>query len=137
MTPGEGELAGRELTLARDSLEETLLLLDAGAGRGGASRMYYGVFHAVRAALLVRGKHAKTHSGQIGLFATTFGEAPILGRLLELRAQADYGREELSASPEQLRAFLAEAEALVDRCGEIVEEALALGPDEADPPPDS
>ena len=66
MTPGEAELAERELTLARDALHESSLLLDEARAGAAVSRMY------------------------------TF----------------------------------------VARCREIVDEALALGPDEADPPPD-
>ncbi len=90
-----------------------------------------------RAALAVRGLSAKRHSGQTALFHQTYGPAPILGQLLELRATADYGREELIASPEQLRALVVVAEAFVERCRGIVDEALARGSDEPDPPPDS
>jgi len=136
VTPGEVELAQRELALAGEALGDAALLLDAGSSRGGASRMYYGVFHATRAALLVRSRHAKTHAGQVRLFTTTFGDAPVLGRLLGLRAQADYGRETLPASAEQLRLLLADAHELVERCRAIVADATAAGPDEPDPPPD-
>ncbi len=51
-----------------EALEEAQLLLRAGDRAGAASRMYYAVFHAARAALILQGRYAKTHSGQITLF---------------------------------------------------------------------
>jgi uncharacterized protein (UPF0332 family) len=136
VTPGEAELARRELDLADEALRGARLLLDAGERRGGASRLYYSAFHAARAALAVAGLYAKTHSGQIGLFTATFGPAPLLGSLLELRAEADYGREAFTTSVEELRALCADAEDFLARCRTIVEDALARGPDEPDAPPD-
>jgi uncharacterized protein (UPF0332 family) len=136
VTPGEAKLAKRELELADEALGEASLLLDANAARGAMSRLYYATFHAARAALAVRGVYAKTHSGQISVFGKTFGPATITARLLELRAQADYGREELTESPDELRVLVEEAREFVARCREIVAEALSRGADEPDPLPD-
>lgn len=136
MTPGEAQRAHRELEAAEGALREAALLLDAGALQGAASRLYYAVFHAARAALTVRGLYAKTHSGQITLFERTFGAAPILEQLFTLRGRADYALERFEASADDLRARSDEASAFLDRCRAVVEEALARGPDEPDPPPD-
>ena len=136
MTPGEAEVARAELDRAARALHESKVLVDASSAEGATSRLYYAVFHAARAALAVRGLYAKTHSGQITLFERTFGEAPVLGRLFDLRAKADYGREQYAVSPESLADAILEAEAFLERCRGIVAEALAEGPDEPDPPPD-
>jgi uncharacterized protein (UPF0332 family) len=136
VTPGEAELAERELELAEEALRETSVLLEARSLRGSLNRLYYGAFHAARAALTVRGLYAKTHSGQIVLFGQTYGEDPLLGRLLELRLAADYAREALRVTSEDIRGLLEETETFVARCREIVREALREGPDEPDPPPD-
>jgi uncharacterized protein len=136
VTPGEAELAQRELDVAREALRAARLLVDAAALRDATSRLYYAVFHAARAALLVQSLHAKTHSGQITLFEKTFGATPLLGQLFALRGEADYGREEFTTTADDIRRHLADGEAFVDRCRKIVDEAVARGPDEPDPPPD-
>lgn len=136
MTPGEIEYSQEELLSADEALREAKLLLDADAFAGGASRLYYAAFHAARAALGVRGLHAKTHSGQITLFERTFGVAPILGKLFTLRARADYARTKFMTSAEDMREAAAGASGFIERCREIVREAAARGADEPDPPPD-
>jgi uncharacterized protein (UPF0332 family) len=136
VTPGQAEEADAELRRAEEALRAARLLLGADAPESAASRLYYAVFHATRAALLVRGRSSKTHSGQITLFTETFGEAPVLGSLLRLRAQADYELGDFSASRVTIERHAADAEAFVERCGQIVAEAVSRGPDEPDPPAD-
>lgn len=136
MTPGQQERARRELARARQALAVAGLILEEGALEDAASRLYYAVFHAATAALAVGGRHAKTHSGLVTSFNQVFGPAPVLGRLLELRAAADYDPEPFETSAGALQAELAQAAAFVERCQAIVDEATAGGPDEADPPPD-
>lgn len=135
MTPGQGDRAANELRLARQALRSARLLLDAGAREDAASRLYYAVFHGAGAALNVRGRYAKTHSGQITLFTEEHGPAPILGQLLMLRAYADYSTE-FKASTEALAELIEEAASFVEHCRALVAHALDAGPDEADPPPD-
>jgi hypothetical protein len=53
-------------------------------------------------ALLIRGLSAKTHSGQISVFAQTYGPAPFLGRLFDLRARADHELGETLLTPEAI-----------------------------------
>lgn len=103
MTPGEAEHAISDVGHADEALREAALLLDAGSTAGAASRLYYAVFHAARAALTVKGASSRTHVGQITLFESTFGAAPILGKLLQLRIAADYGRVRFETPLEDLR----------------------------------
>ena len=136
MTPGEVENAEENLRRADQALRVTRLLLEAGALEDAASRVYYSAFHAARAALTVRGRYAKTHSGQITLFEANFGPTPIIRDLFELRGQADYGAEPFRTSREELEDRLVQATAFVEQCRGLVTEISAAGPDEPDPPPD-
>jgi uncharacterized protein (UPF0332 family) len=129
-------LAADEIRRARGGLAEARALLEIGSLEGTASRLYYAAFHAARAALAVRGMHAKTHSGQTNLYERTFGAAPLFGQLLDMRARADYGRDPFDVTAAALSEWAGQTEGFVDRCAEIVGEAVAAGPDEPDPPPD-
>ncbi len=80
MTDGEAELAAREMRLSQQALGVARLALERDALEDAASRLYYAVFHAARAALIVRALRSKTHAGLIELFVSTFGAAPVLGR---------------------------------------------------------
>ncbi|MFL5798627.1 MAG: HEPN domain-containing protein [Actinomycetota bacterium] len=136
MTPGQIEEARAELRRAEQALAEAKLLFGAASLEGAASRLYYSAFHATRAALLVRGLSAKTHSGQIALFTDTYGAVPLLGRLLDLRARADYELGESIIARETVEQHVADAERFLTRCTEAVERAAAGGADEPDPPAD-
>jgi uncharacterized protein (UPF0332 family) len=136
VTPGQIEEAQVELHRAEQALAEARLLLEAASLEGSASRLYYSVFHATRAALLVGGLSAKAHSGQIALFTDTYGPAPLLGRLLDLRARADYEFGESIIARETIEQHLPDAERFLARCTKTVEPAAASGPDEPDPPAD-
>lgn len=136
MTPGDAEYARSELEQAAEALSAGRLLIDAGNEASAVSRLYYAVFHAARAALVVRGLHAKTHGGQALLFSQTYGESTVVTTLLEERIKADYGRGRYTKEVTQLRRLASDAEAFVACCRSIVEEAAARGPDEPDPPPD-
>jgi uncharacterized protein (UPF0332 family) len=127
--------AREELERARTALREARALLDLGLANGAVSRMYYAAFHATRAALTVRGLHAKTHTGNAKLFRTTFGPHPVVERVLQMRAAADYGPG-IDESADRLAAVTTDVESLVSTCESIVAEAAARGPDEPDPPPD-
>lgn len=136
MTPGQADNAQSNLFMAGQALRVAKMALDAGAREDAASRLYYAVYHAAHAALMVRGLYSKTHSGQITLFEATFGATPLLGKLFELRLDADYLRKTFTTTAEELEGRLAEGAAFVERCRAVVAEATAAGPDEADPPPD-
>ncbi len=86
--------------------------------------------------LTVRGRYAKTHSGQINVFRELFGVEPLLGRLFELRSKADYEPDRFEASDEELPALAGEVEEFAERCHRNVAAAAEIEPDEPDPPPD-
>lgn len=136
MSPGQRDRAATELELAANSLRAAAALLDLGLLVDAVSRLYYAVFHASRAVLISRGRSAKTHSGQVNMFTSTVEAAPLLGKLLEYRIDADYRPERFDQTEPQARDLLAEAKAFVDRCRQLVEDEVAKGIDNADPPPD-
>ncbi|MGH2706778.1 MAG: hypothetical protein ACRDJK_00585, partial [Actinomycetota bacterium] len=103
---------------------------------GSANRLYYAAFHAVRATLTIEGRYSKTHTGQITLFEQTFGSAPLLRKLLELRAEADYSFGEFVEPLDKLHRAAEEVRQLIERCAGIVSAALTRGPDQPDPSPD-
>jgi uncharacterized protein (UPF0332 family) len=135
VSPGAIQGAHEELARARGSLREARTLLESQLLDGAVSRLYYAALHATRAALAVRGLYAKTHSGNAKLFRGTFGPHPILERVLQLRADADYGAG-VTESADNLSAITADVVKLVSYCETVVAEAEARGPDEPDPPPD-
>lgn len=136
MSPGERHRATTELDTAATALREATALLDAGFVVGAISRLYYAVFHAARAALLVRGRHTKTHTGQVTQFTATFGLEPLLGELLGLRIVADYQSGEFDRSEADARALLDRAAEFVERCRGLVAAEVARGVNDPDPPPD-
>ena len=100
-----------ELGKARDGLTDAEALLDAGGSTEGvANRLYYAAFHAAQAALYDRDIEPESHGG----VRNRFGEELVLdgtatreqGRLLttlaDLRQQADYGYDPISADPDDL-----------------------------------
>lgn len=113
MTPGQRERAEAELAAADDALRAAVALLDLNLYRDAVSRLYYAVFHAARAALICHGLHAKTHAGQLSRFVTSFGSAPTVARLLELRIEADYRTDEAAGTERDLRPLVEDAATFV------------------------
>lgn len=136
MNAGQHLTATSELDNAANALREATVLLDAGFPVGAVSRLYYAVFHAARAALLSRDRHAKTHSGQITQFTRTFGKEALLSELLEQRINADYATDRFALTTEEVRTRLDAAAAFVERCRGIVDAEIAKGVDDPDPEPD-
>ncbi|WP_276259801.1 HEPN domain-containing protein [Haloglomus litoreum] len=116
-----------ELDKARDALTDAEALLAAdGSTEGVVNRLYYAAFHAAQAVLYDRDVEPGSHGG----VRNRFGEELVLegpatreqGRLLttlaDLRQQADYGYEPISADPGELhdrtRAFVEAMTDLVD-----------------------
>lgn len=136
MTPGQEDFAAEDLCQAEQALKDARLLLGANARASATSRLYYAAFHAVRASLIVRGAHAKTHSGLVHLYERTFGPTPLLRHLFELRAAADYGKEPFAAKTEEIGRLIEEVATLLTNCRALVADTARNGPDEEDPPPD-
>lgn len=136
MNAGQRRRADDELDAAAKALRAADLLLDAGLVLDAISRLYYAVFHAARAALLVHGKHTKTHTGQVTQFIATFGPEPLLGRLLRLRIVADYTAADFDTGGTDVRTLFEQATGFVERCRGIVAAEVARGVNDPDPPPD-
>ena len=136
MTPGEARSARDELEAARRVLRQARSLLDDDELDGATNRLYYAAFHAARAALTVLGLHSRSHYGMINLLEENYGQADLLRELFKNRGLADYSPGKFAATREQVEAWAASTQAFVERCHSIVEEAVARGPDEPDPPPD-
>lgn len=66
--------------------------------------------------MAVTGKEAKTHRGLVAAFVEEFGSEPSVRRLLRLRTQADYGRDPLEVSADEMAELLDEGQRLVERC---------------------
>ena len=80
--------------------------------------------------------HSRTHRGLIELFQREFGNEPLLSTLFEVRGAADYDPQKYETTADGLAEHIRRAEAFLERCRGIVDEAVARGPDEPDPPPD-
>lgn len=127
---GRRALASDELERALEEMRAADALVAAGMPRVAVTRIYFAVFHAMRARLYADDFEPRSHGGVQHLFNLHYvkaGAYPALtsrltARLQKFREEADYGaafviddegaREELEAA----RAFVASIEAdLVDR----------------------
>lgn len=126
---GRRETARVELELADEELRAADGLLRNGLPRIAVGRMYFAVFHAVRAQLYAEGFEPRTHRGAQHLFNLHFvrtgrfapAASSLLARLQKFREEADYApafvvdergaREDMEAAREfvaRVRAALAE-----------------------------
>ena len=126
---GEGrrESARAELDLADEELRVAEGLLRDGVPRIAIARVYFAVFHAVRAQLYAEGFEPRTHGGAQHLFNLRFvrtgryeaSTSRLVARLQKYREDADYApafvvddrgaREDLDAA----RQFVAQVHAAV------------------------
>jgi hypothetical protein len=125
---GQREVAATELQLAEEELRAAHALLGARFARIALSRVYFAVFHAVRALLYSRGLEPRTHTGVQHLFNVHFVKggdygpetSRLIARLQKFRQEADCAqafvvdetgaREELDAATdliERIRSELA------------------------------
>jgi len=109
-----------ELSRAEECLRAADLLCQNTLYADAVSRLYYYVFHAVRALLLARGLEPKSHEGTLRLLSMHFGKPGIIkhqsshifARLMKYRAEADYNPSYVFLE-EDYRDFKKEAEELV------------------------
>lgn len=88
-----------ELEAGDKALKEAKALLEKGLYEGSISRLYYSLFHHVKALLYLEGLEPKTHEGLERLFGLHYIKtskidpkyARLLGHLQKYREQADYG----------------------------------------------
>lgn len=112
-----------ELDRAEEARASAILLADSGHLADAISRLYYWVFHTVRALLLTESLEPRTHEGMLRLFSLHFVKegpldsecAHILSRLMKYRQEADYNPSYVFTA-EDFEEFRREAE---DLCGRV------------------
>jgi hypothetical protein len=117
------------LKRAREALQETRLLFDAGHYNTTINRLYYACFYAVSSLLLANKLTAARHAGVLRLFNEHFIlPGPISAemglfykRLFQFRQKSDYD-DEFLPDPERIAKWLPEAEAFVERISQLVAE---------------
>lgn len=98
MKPGMTTLIQYRVHRARESIEESELLLENGHLHSSVNRLYYACFYAVSGLLLTEGLSSAKHSGVIALFERHWiktGKAPkelglLYRRLFNRRQKGDY-----------------------------------------------
>ena len=119
--------ASGEFEQAERCLRSCALLMSDGDTLGAINRLYYGLYHAARAALAHREiEIPKTHSGLIARFGETFvrpGDIPSsLGRLLNqaehLRLLSDYSGDQ--PDPASLPDLVVQAETFLKAIRKLI-----------------
>lgn len=92
------ELAGYRMERAREMLEASKGNLEIGQYKTSLNRSYYAIFHAMRAANILKGFDSSKHSGVIAFFNKEYLKENIMDRSLSviiknsafLREKSDY-----------------------------------------------
>lgn len=116
-----------ELSRAKECLRGADLLYQNTLYADAVSRLYYYVFHAGRALLLVKGLEPKSHEGTLRLLSMHFVKPGILenqgshifARLMKYRAEADYNPSYVFTEADY-RDFKKDAEELVKKITDIL-----------------
>lgn len=111
----------KRLELAKETMRDADLLFVNGSYRGAANRIYYVVFHCMRAILALENVDFKKHSAVISYFRHNYianGRIPmefsdLIGITFDLRGDCDYDD---NANPE--KEVIAE---LLNKLGRVVE----------------
>lgn len=118
------ELAGYRMEKAKEMLSAAEGNLEIGQYKTSLNRSYYAIFHAMRAANIVKGFDSSKHSGVIAFFNKEFLKEGIIDRKLSvviknsafLREKSDYddffvaGKKEAKNQIENAKMFLASVE---------------------------
>ncbi len=120
MTAEEQQQIERMMHKAHRSLKSAHNIFDDGDYDFASSRAYYGVFYAMEALLLLRGKTPATHSGTIGEFSKEYIQTGIfppdtgrsISRLFRERQYSDYEFPE-ELSPQEAEKDLQTAQNLI------------------------
>ena len=115
------ENISEELARARECLASADLLFSHGQLADAVSRLYYYVYHAVRALLLSKGLEPKTHEGALRRLNLYFTKPGILEaetshtftRLMKYREEADYNPSYIFTKDDYAR-FKVEADSLFE-----------------------
>lgn len=92
------DLSRYRIEMAESKISAAEVLIKQGMYADAVSRIYYGIFHAARAMLALKGLDSKKHSGIISLFNQHFVKTGLLpkefGRIIknakDLREESDY-----------------------------------------------
>lgn len=117
----------QELARAKECLTSADLLFSHGQLSDAVSRLYYYLYHAVRALLLSKGLEPKTHEGTLRLLSMHFVKTGLLNvetshiftRLMKYREEADYNPS-YSFTQNDYERFRKEAEAFHARVVEFL-----------------
>lgn len=90
-----------ELERATESLRAADHLLSGQFRNDAVSRLYYFVFHAIRALLFSKGLEPRSHEGMLRLFGSEFvkpgiflpGDSHLIAQLMKFREEADYNAD--------------------------------------------
>lgn len=122
------ELAGYRMERAREMLSAAEGNLEIGQYKTSLNRSYYAIFHAMRAANILKGFDSSKHSGVIAFFNKEYLKEGIMDRQLSavikgssfLREKSDYddffiaSRKEAEVQLENARGFLNTVEAYLN-----------------------
>jgi uncharacterized protein (UPF0332 family) len=122
--------ARAEIASARDAIRVAEAALAIDVRRDAMSRAYYGIFHAIRALLLLEGAEPRTHAGvarMLGEQLVRTGKLDAKSGLLFARMQAyrqasDYAYA-FAIDLDDARRELQEARAFVERATDVVQAA--------------
>lgn len=123
MDKRQKDLANYRMKESEEAFRSGDSLLQINDYRGAINRFYYATFYATQALLILKGKDARTHSGNLYLFREEFiqtGLFPeetnqILSELFNERIESDYGplsepdREEADKAKTHCEFFLKQA----------------------------
>lgn len=118
----------KSIQRARQALETARLTHDEGDDRAALNRLYYACFHASRGVLYEKGFDPKTHGGALTLFGEEVvrtnearkADGRLFRRVQDLRDQADYHLQPVSADIEQLSS---DTESFIDRMEKLLDES--------------
>lgn len=120
-------LAQDEFKRAMDELKAAKVLHESSFYYKSVASAYYAVYHAAKAALLVKGVVPQSHEGVERMFSLYYVKTKdveidigkIIGRLMKLREEADYYPETPFTPDESLEA-IEKAETFVSRVKEVL-----------------
>ncbi|MDX1631044.1 MAG: HEPN domain-containing protein [Thermoanaerobaculia bacterium] len=132
---GEGRRAAvhEELAASEEEIAAAERLLESDLARVALTRVYFALFHAVRALLYAHGHEPRSHAGARTLFGRHFvkegaftpADGRLLTRLQRQREKADYASESEDVTVENVERELEPARALIQRIRLGIEEALS------------
>lgn len=129
---GRRAASAEELALSDEELRAARQLIAAGSYRVAVTRIYYAVFHAMRACLFTIDVEPRTHEGVVQQFGQHFvrtgrfeaATSRFVTRLQKNREEADYSRA-VAFEETVVRGALAAAEVLIEKIRAEVARSLA------------